>query len=87
MPRLSAGLYRCSPASTQVFLKSAVVCHSGPPEQRNPVRVVRFHLDVGIVRAHSQCLHVGANDVANPADFGVAVDFIDAGLFLAKRIL
>lgn len=75
------------PASTQVFLKSAVVCHSGPPEQRNPVRVVRFRLDVGIVRARSQCLHIRANDITNPADFGVAVNFVDAGLFLAKAIL
>ena len=37
--------------------------------------------------ALSQRLHVGTNDIANTADFGVAVDFIDAGLFLAKTIL
>ena len=46
-----------------------------------------FHLDVGIVRAQSQRLHIGANDITNPADFGVAVDFVDAGPFLAKTIL
>src|SRR4029077_16026862 len=34
----------------------------------------------------SQRLHIGANDIANPADFGVAVDFTDAGLFLAETI-
>jgi len=33
----------------------------------------------------SQRLHIGANYIADPADFGVAVDFIDAGLFLAKK--
>src|SRR5258708_35836074 len=32
-------------------------------------------------------LHVRANDIANPRDFGVAVDFVDGGLLLAKRIL
>jgi|HubBroStandDraft_6_1064221.scaffolds.fasta_scaffold1970463_1 hypothetical protein len=36
-----------------------------------------FDLDVGIVRAQSQRLHVGTNDIANPADFGVTVDFVD----------
>ena len=46
-----------------------------------------FHLDVGIVRAQSQRLHIGANDITNPADFGVVVDFVDASLFLAKTIL
>src|ERR1035437_4257784 len=35
----------------------------------------------------SQGLHIGANDIANPADFGVAVDFVDVGLFLEKAIL
>ena len=35
----------------------------------------------------SQRLHVGANDIANPADFGVAVDFVDVSLLLAKTIL
>src|ERR1700722_4039097 len=35
----------------------------------------------------SQRLHVGTNDVANPADFGVAVDFVDVSLLLAKTIL
>src|ERR1700722_11395922 len=34
----------------------------------------------------SQRLHVGANDIANPADFGVTVDFVDVSLLLAKRI-
>ena len=46
-----------------------------------------FHLDVGSVRARSQRLHVGANDITNPADFGVVVDSVDAGLFLVKTIL
>src|SRR5580704_12023435 len=35
----------------------------------------------------SQRLHVRANDIANPADFGVAVDFVDGGLLLAKAVL
>ena len=35
----------------------------------------------------SQHLQIGANDIANPADFGVAVDFVYAGFFLAKTIL
>src|ERR1700694_160963 len=35
----------------------------------------------------SQSLHVRANDIANPADFGVAVDFVDVGLLLAKAVL
>jgi len=35
----------------------------------------------------SQCLHIGANDIANPADFGVAVDFAYVGFLLAKTIL
>jgi hypothetical protein len=35
----------------------------------------------------SQRLHVGANDIANPADFGVTVDFVDVSLLLAKTIL
>jgi hypothetical protein len=39
------------------------------------------------MRALSQRLHVGANDIANTADFGVAVDFIDASFFLAKTIV
>lgn len=42
---------------------------------------------VGIIRALSQRLHVGANDVADPADFGVAVDFVNTGFFFAKTIL
>ena len=47
----------------------------------------RFHLEVGVVRARSQHLHIGANDITNPADFGAAVDFVDAVPFLAKTIL
>ena len=39
------------------------------------------------IRALSHRLHVGANDIANPADFGVAIDFVDTRLFLAKAIL
>jgi hypothetical protein len=46
-----------------------------------------FHLDVGIVRAQSQRVHIGANNVTNSAHFGVAVDFVNRGLFLAKTIL
>ena len=46
-----------------------------------------FDLDVGVVRAQSQRVHIGANDVTNSAHFGVAVDFVDRGLFLAKTIL
>jgi hypothetical protein len=45
------------------------------------------YLDVGIVRAQSQRFHIRANDITNPADFGVAVDFGDAGPFLVKAIL
>ena len=39
------------------------------------------------MRALSQRLHVGANDIADPAAFGVAVDFVDASFLLAKAIL
>ena len=39
------------------------------------------------IRALSHRLHIGPNDIANPAYFGVAVDFVDAGPFLAKTIL
>jgi hypothetical protein len=46
-----------------------------------------FHLGVVIVSVQSQRLHIRANDITNPADLGVAVDFVDAGLFLAKAIL
>jgi len=42
---------------------------------------------VGIIRALSKRLHVGANDIADPAAFGVAVDFVDASFLLAKAIL
>lgn len=41
----------------------------------------------GIVAALSQRLHIGSNDIANPAYFGVEVDFVYAGPFLAKTIL
>src|ERR1700691_6195938 len=34
-----------------------------------------------------QRLHIGANDITNPADFGVAVDFVGIGPLLAKTIL
>jgi hypothetical protein len=46
-----------------------------------------IHLGIVIVSVQSQRLHIRANDITNPADFGVAVDFVDAGLFLAKAIL
>jgi hypothetical protein len=42
---------------------------------------------VGTIRALSQRLDVGANDIADPADFGVAEDFVDADFLLAKTIL
>ena len=42
---------------------------------------------VGILRAVLERLHVGANDIAHPADSGVAVDFVDASSLLAKAIL
>jgi hypothetical protein len=35
----------------------------------------------------SQRLHVGTNDIADPADLGVTVDFVDVSLLLAKTIL
>jgi hypothetical protein len=35
----------------------------------------------------SQRLHIGANDVTNPAHLGISVDLVDAGPFLAKTIL
>ena len=37
--------------------------------------------------ALSQRLHIGANDITDPAHFGVAVDFVDASPFLAKTII
>jgi len=46
-----------------------------------------FNLNCGISELLSQRLHIGANDIANPAHFGVAVDFVDASPFLAKTIL
>jgi hypothetical protein len=46
-----------------------------------------FNLNSGIVGALSQRRHIGANDITNPADFGVAVDFVDASLFLVKTLL
>jgi hypothetical protein len=48
---------------------------------------MQYFVRLDIVRAKSQRLHVGANDITNPADFGMVVDFVDAGLFLAKTIL
>ena len=42
---------------------------------------------LGIIGALSHRLHVGANDSADSADFGVAVDFVDTGFLLAKTIL
>jgi hypothetical protein len=46
-----------------------------------------FEFQQGVVAGLAQCLHIGANDITNPADFGVVVDFVDAGLFLVKTIL
>jgi len=37
--------------------------------------------------ALSQRLHIGTNDITNPAHFGVAIDFVDASPFLAKTLL
>jgi hypothetical protein len=45
-----------------------------------------LNLTWGVVAGLTQRLHIGANDITNPADFGVAVDFVDAGPFLAKAI-
>jgi hypothetical protein len=42
---------------------------------------------VGTIRALLQRLDVGANDIADPADFGVAEDFVDTDFLLAKTIL
>ena len=44
-------------------------------------------LNWGVVADQSQSLHIGTNHIANAADFGVAVDFIGAGLSLVKTIL
>ena len=48
---------------------------------------VAFESQLGVVGRLTQRLHVWANNIANPADFGVAVDFVDAGFSLAKTIL
>jgi hypothetical protein len=45
-----------------------------------------FRSETG-VRALSQHLDVGANDIADPAGFGVAEDFVDIAFLLAKTIL
>jgi hypothetical protein len=45
-----------------------------------------LNLNWGLVARLTQRLHIGANDIANPADFGVALDFVDPGPFLAKTI-
>jgi len=59
---------------------------SARPEEYSSIPA-SFHRDFGIVCVQSQCLYIGANDITNPANFGVAVDFVDAGLFLVKTIL
>jgi len=46
-----------------------------------------FNLQLWHLGALSQRIHIGANDITNPAHFGVAVDFVDASPFLAKTIL
>jgi hypothetical protein len=42
---------------------------------------------VGTIRALLQRLDVGTNDIADPADSGVAEDFVDTDFLLAKTIL
>lgn len=37
-------------------------------------------LNWGVVADQSESLSEGANDIANPADFGVTVDFVDVSL-------
>src|ERR1022692_3980383 len=46
-----------------------------------------FHLKPLPLSEPLQRLHIGANDITNPAGFGVAVDFVDIGPLLAKTIL
>jgi hypothetical protein len=56
-----------------------------------PMRAGEHFMRTAIVPSQplplSKRLHIGANDITNPADSGVAVDFVDAGLFLVKTIL
>ena len=66
------------------------VCRILPPATRG--RTLSAHrgplnFNRGVVAGLTQRLHIGANDITNRADFGVAVDFVDAGPFLAKTIL
>jgi hypothetical protein len=46
----------------------------------------QFFKRMALLEALSQGLQVGANDIADPAHFGVAVDFVDTGFLLAKTI-
>ena len=50
------------------------------------VELIAIFQRVALLEALSQGLHVGANDIADPAHFGVAVDFVDTGFLLAKTI-
>jgi hypothetical protein len=62
-------------------------CRRQPAGENTPSHRGHLNLNWGVVAGLTQRLHIRANDIANTADFGVAVDFIDAGLFLAKTIL
>lgn len=60
-----------------------------PPATRGRALSTRRDLSIStpaIVRT-LQRLHIGANDITYPADFGVAVDFVGIGPLLAKTIL
>jgi hypothetical protein len=68
------------------------VCRiSAPGDERQNGRILAIAIlpsqPLALVGALSQHLHIGANDIVNPAYFGGAVDFVDVGLFLVKTIL
>ena len=60
-----------------------------PPAARGRMLspITNFSSQLWHFGAVSQRLHIGANDITNPAHLGVAVDFVDASPFLAKTIL
>ena len=64
-----------------------VVCEAIGPILDDWENSSQFFKQIALLEALSQRLHVGANDVADPADFGVAVDFVNTGFFSAKTIL
>jgi len=64
------------------------VCKILPPAMRAIQLIATFPSQtVGGIGALSKRLDVGANDIADPTDFRIAVDFVDTGFFLAKTIL